>query len=106
MTPRTITAALVFALVLGALWACSSLQPDPVWEGKKIEEAIAKYGPPTRISPVTLGKAYVWEFRHGSGAGPGGGGNYQVITTIRMMTVDANGIITSYNRFDYSGAPL
>jgi hypothetical protein len=101
MTPRTATAALAMcALLLGGLWACSSLRLDPVWEGKKIDEAIARYGPPTRVSPTPLGKTYVWEFAHGSGALPGGGGNTVVIKTIRMMTVDANGIITSYNRFD------
>jgi hypothetical protein len=101
MTPRPVTATLVMcALLLGGLWACSSLQPDPVWEGKKIDEAIARYGPPTKVSPTQLGKTYVWEFRHESGSYPGGGGNRVVATTIRMMTVDANGVITSYNRVD------
>jgi hypothetical protein len=96
------TAWVVVGAVLACVLAgCISTKPEVAWEGKKVDEAIAEYGPPTRVSPSESGKTYVWEQRHtmqGIGAFPGATRETRV--TIRMMTVDADGVITSYNRVD------
>jgi hypothetical protein len=87
-------------LLLGLLAACASTT-ETKWEGKKIDEAIAEYGPPTRTSPSADGTTYVWEQRHelqGFSGVPGGTREMRV--TIRMMTVNPSGIITSYSRVD------
>ena len=89
------------ALLICVMVACTSMQPEVSWQGKKIDEAVAQYGPPTRVDPAPAGKTYVWETRHtmqGMGGFPGATRETRV--TIRMMTVDSSGIITSYNRVD------
>ncbi len=105
MTSRRATVCVVVGvLVLGVLSSCATLKPEPNWEGRKIDEAIARYGPPTKIIPNEDGKAYVWKFTHNSYSdSPGVGGMNtarEMRTTVRMMTVNADGIITSYNRQD------
>ncbi len=101
MTSRRLAAWLAGMLLLVFLAGCASMGAEPKWEGRKIDEAIAEYGPPTRVSPSGAGKSYVWEKRHemqGFSGVPGGTRETRV--TIRMMTVDANGVITSYTRTD------
>ena len=91
----------VGALLAGFVLACISAKPEPKWEGRKVDEAVAEYGPPTRVSDSGAGKIYVWEQRHelqGFSGVPGGSREMRV--TIRMMTVNADGIITSYSRVD------
>lgn len=105
MTSRRATVCVVVGvLVLGVLSSCATLQPEPKWEGRKIDEAIARYGPPTKVIPDANGKVYVWKFTHNSYSdSPGVGGMNtarEMRTTLRMMTVNADGIITSYNRQD------
>jgi hypothetical protein len=101
MTRRHTALLLAITLLVGFAASCASLAPEPKWEGRKIDEAVAEYGPPTRVSPSDTGKSYVWETRtemRGMGAFPGATRETRV--TIRMMTVNADGIITSYNRVD------
>ncbi len=101
---RTAAWFVVGVIVLGVIASCATLEPEPKWEGRKIDEAIARYGPPTRVIPDANGKAYIWKFTHNSYSdSPGVGGMStarEMRTTIRMMTVNADGIITSYSRQD------
>lgn len=94
----------LFVIIVAVLSSCATLQPEPKWEGRKIDEAIARYGPPTKVIPDENGKAYIWKFTHNSYSdSPGIGGmstTREMRTTIRMMTVNADGIITSYSRQD------
>ncbi len=95
------SALVACGLLAGLLLACSSLPANPEWKGKNIAEAIKEYGPPTRVTDTGLGKTYTWEQRREmTGFGGVPGGTREVRVTLRMMTVDANGIITSYNRVD------
>jgi hypothetical protein len=101
MKLRHTAAVLAAALLLGCLASCASLKPEPEWKGRRIEEAVKGYGPPTRVSPSDAGKAYVWEVRtemQGIAAFPGA--TRETRLTIRMMTVGADGIITSCTRVD------
>jgi hypothetical protein len=101
MTRRSTAVLLVASALLGFTVSCASMTAEPKWEGKRIEEAIAEYGPPTRVSPSALGKTYVWEERREmQGVGPFPGATRETRVTLRMMTVDANGVITSYTRVD------
>ncbi len=89
------------AVFVALLAACASTAPETKWEGRTIEEAIAAYGPPRRIEPSPTGKVYVWESRHtmeGMGGFPGT--TRETHVKVRMMTVDASGIITSCTLVD------
>ena len=89
------------AVITGLLVGCASTPSTANWEGRKIEDAIAAYGPPTRIGPSEDGKVYVWESRHtmqGMGGFPGATRETRV--TRRMMTVNADGVITSFTLVD------
>ena len=83
--------------VLAALLAgCASAPADMDWRGRKIDEAVARYGPPTQVSASETGTVYVWRMKHerqGMGGFPGA--TREIRTTIRMMTVNADGVITS-----------
>ncbi|MDD5563388.1 MAG: hypothetical protein PHQ91_06710 [Thermoanaerobaculaceae bacterium] len=101
MTSRRVIAGLATcALLLGLLAGCASAPPEK-WEGRKIDEAIAAYGPPTKVTPSDAGKLYVWVSRHtmqGMGGFPGA--TRETHVTRRMMTVNPDGVITSYNLVD------
>ena len=89
------------AVLAAALVGCASAPADPDWRGRKTDEAIARYGPPTQMSASETGTLYVWRMRHelhGMGGLPGSTRETRV--TIRMMTVDPNGVITSNNLSD------
>lgn len=102
MTLRRGTAGLATcALLIGLLAGCASAPPQTNWEGRKIEDAIAAYGPPTKVTPSETGKLYVWVSRHtmqGMGGFPGA--TRETHVTRRMMTVNEAGVITSYNLDD------
>jgi hypothetical protein len=101
MTRRSMAVLLVGTVLLGFIVSCASTTSETKWEGRKIDEAIAKLGPPTRIDVSNTGKTYVWEWRREmTGMGGVPGSTREVRVTIRMMTVDANGVITSYTRVD------
>ena len=93
---RAIALAAAFAVVAALLLSCASTKAEQKWEGRKIDEAIAEYGPPTRVTQSGTTKLYVWEFRHQSNMG----GRFTISGWVRSMTVDANGIITSHVRQD------
>ena len=89
------------AVFVAFLAACASAPPENKWEGRRIEDAIAAYGPPKRIEPSQTGKVYVWESRHTmEGIGEFPGTTRETHVKIRMMTVDANGVITSCTLVD------
>ncbi|HQT93993.1 MAG: hypothetical protein B7Z61_07275 [Acidobacteria bacterium 37-71-11] len=96
--PRATVLLAACVVLVGWLAACASTPPETRWEGRRVEDAIAAYGPPTRVAPSNTGKTYVWESRHtmqGMGGFPGATRETRV--TRRMMTVNSSGVITSYN---------
>ncbi len=98
---RAIVLVAASAVTAALLLSCASTKVEPKWEGRKIDEAIAEYGPPTRVMPSGTNKLYVWEFRHQQVARNRiGGGGITISGWVRSMTVDANGIITSHVRQD------
>jgi len=99
---RAIALIAASAVAAALLLSCASTKAEQKWEGRKIDEAIAEYGPPTRVTQSGTTKLYVWEVRHQSLASNtiGGGGITFMSGWTRTMTVDANGIITSHVRQD------
>ncbi len=93
---RAIVVVAACAMLAAALVGCASAPADPDWRGRKIDEAIARYGSPTQVSASETGTLYVWRMKHerqGMGGFPGA--SREISTTIRMMTVNADGVITS-----------
>jgi hypothetical protein len=87
---------------------CASTAPTD-WTGHHIDEAIKKFGPPTRVLPTSDGgKMYQWIF-HRSSPQPSWGGtsvtttsnNY---TSTKTFLVRADGIILSFSANDL-GSP-
>ncbi len=99
--PRATALLATCAVLVGVLAACASAPPEANWEGRKIEEAIAAFGPPTRISQSTTSTVYLWESRHTmQGVGGFPGTTRETHVKIRMMTVNPDGVITSCNLVD------
>jgi len=102
MTSRRVIAGFATcAILLGLLAGGASAPPEGIWEGRKIDEAIAAYGPPAKVTPSETGKLYAWVSRHtmqGMGGFPGA--TRETCVTRRMKTVNADGVVTSYNLVD------
>jgi len=102
MSRLRIGTCVMLAIAIGWLMVSCASMKEVDWTGKNIDETIATYGPPTKVTPNPPGKLYVWERTHSMQGdfNPGTGGSRQTLTTMRMFTVDANGVITSYRRVD------
>lgn len=97
-------AAAALALVIGS---CASMTKSEEWTGHKIDEVIAKYGQASSIVPGENGqKTYMWilhrsvpvvtETFNSQGA-PVSGTTYRDSVRTKTFSVDASGIITSWN---------
>jgi hypothetical protein len=100
---RAVALLAAVAVVAVLLAGCASTKAETNWQGRKIDEAIADLGPPTRVTPSGTTTLYVWEFRHEEIPRFGMGGSAVNVTTrgwTRMMTVNASGIVISDIRQD------
>ncbi len=94
----------VLALVAGS---CASMTKNEEWTGHKIDEVIAKYGKPSSVLPGENGqKTYTWTLHRSvpvqtqtfnSQGAPMSGTTYRDSVRTKTFSVDASGVITSWN---------
>ncbi len=106
MTNRVSAVATLAAVVLLAV-SCASMTKKEEWTGRKIDDAIAKLGTPSHVTPGESGqKTYVWMIHRSvpdqrtevdaSGATRTYTGSHDSVH-IWTFVVGADGVITSWN---------
>lgn len=106
MTRTAVTCATLAAVALLAV-SCASMTQKQEWTGHKIDEAVAKLGTPSRVTPSEGGeKTYVWMIHRSvpdqrtgfdaSGAPRTYTGSHDSVH-IWTFVVNADGVITSWS---------
>ena len=99
--------ATTVAIVALALGSCASMTKKEEWTGRKIDEAIAKLGTPSTVTPGESGeKTYVWRLHrsvpvqtvtYDSRGVPISHTSYRDSVHSYTFHVDASGTITSWD---------